>query len=569
MARSQRIGLRQRRTSVKKRHRIRHRRLLFQLLEGRRLLAVYTVTNTADSGDGSLRQALLEANAASEPSTIQFQIPASDTGFVDADAGIDGGDASADVFVIRPQSALPSVSNSNHAVTISGRSQAAFGGDTNGFGPEIVLDGGALVNPAIGLQLVSNNNQVDGLTINNFGQRGILIEGDGNLITGNYIGTDPTGRQVARNGTGIFISDASFNTIGGTDPVVRNVIAGNAVNLRVVGETSNGNVIQGNYIGVDANGTTAVTLGWRTGTNNDGILLNAGRGTVIGGAAPGAGNVIGGHWEQAIWINGTSAANQILGNRIGATPDGNAIIDRLDGSNLANLRGILIEDSPGNVIGGSVAGAGNIISGNYNGVEIRGTASTGQQILGNFVGTNASGTAALADQGAGILLDGVSGAVIGGLSASAGNLVSGNARSGISILNGSSDTVVQGNTIGTTADGQTAPGNSAGIDIDQSWNSLVGGSATGAGNLISGNVNGVIIDNVNATGNRVQGNTIGTNREGNAPLGQIGGVSLGYGATNNVIGTDGDGIDDAAEGNLISGNSGSGVFFGAMEPNPT
>lgn len=115
-------------------------------LEDRNLLiAVFAVTNTNDAGPGSLRQAILDADAASDAAEIRFQImPEAPNIFEDVDAGLPGGDAAPDVFVIRPQSPLPAIEpnqgTAGHSVVIDGGTQNSWanGGDTNPFGPEIV-----------------------------------------------------------------------------------------------------------------------------------------------------------------------------------------------------------------------------------------------------------------------------------------------------------------------------------------------------------------------------------------------------------------------------------------------
>ena len=131
-------------------------------LEDRRLLSVALVTNTLDSGLGSLRQAIIDANAATAPATISFNIPATDPGFVDDDATLPGGDPGPDVFVIKLLSSLPAINNPNYAITIDGTTQTAFGGDTNPFGPEIVLNGSLAGSSADGLDIYSANNTVEG-----------------------------------------------------------------------------------------------------------------------------------------------------------------------------------------------------------------------------------------------------------------------------------------------------------------------------------------------------------------------------------------------------------------------
>ncbi len=183
-----------------------------------------TVINTADSGPGSLRQALLDANAIPfpVPITIDFNIPSGDPGHV---AGSNGG-----YYLIQPVSPLPTVTRPD--LTIDGRSQVAFDGDTNS-NPEIVLDGQDL-NTGNGLQLNSSNDVIDGLDIERFLGYGIYINGtSNNWIWGNYIGVDPTGTLAEGNANGgVYVSSGSYNLIGTNgagvnDAAERNVISGN------------------------------------------------------------------------------------------------------------------------------------------------------------------------------------------------------------------------------------------------------------------------------------------------------------------------------------------------------
>src|SRR5207244_3832248 len=104
----------------------------------------------------------------------------------------------------------------------------------------------------------------------------------------------------------------------------------------------------------------------------------------------------------------------------------------------------------GNTIGGTAAGARNVISGNFaGGLNLGSSANVAE---GNYVGTTASGQAALANLGVGLDVL-ASGNTIGGTAPGAGNVISGNLGNGIEIENSSSGTVVAGNLIGTNAGG--------------------------------------------------------------------------------------------------------------------
>ena len=199
-------------------------------------------------------------------------------------------------------------------------------------------------------------------------------------------------------------------------------------------------------------------------------------------------------------------------------------------------------------------------------MDITGSGTTGNVVEGNYIGTNAAGTAALGNASDGVRILNAVGNTIGGTAAGARNVISGNTLDGIEI-DGSTSTgnVIQGNFIGTNAAGTAAVANSSdGISLEGANDTIIGGGAPGAGNLISGNVlYGILIDASfsagTATGNVVQGNTIGLDVTGTTAVNNNTGVYLFRGASNNLIGTNADGVNDAAEGNVISGNRGYGV----------
>ncbi|ADV63588.1 hypothetical protein Isop_3023 [Isosphaera pallida ATCC 43644] len=189
----------------------------FETLEDRVVPSVvFTVTNTSDSGPGSLRQAILNANASNQPALIDFRIPTSDPGFVDVDSNLPGGDAEPDAFVIRPTTALPALSNPNHRVAIDGRAQTLFTCDTHALGPEIILDG-SLAGATPGLRLVGAQHQVVGVAIQNFNGPGIVIDGADQTVIGHSILGGAPGRGNAQDGVRL-VGDADGNAIGGPIP---------------------------------------------------------------------------------------------------------------------------------------------------------------------------------------------------------------------------------------------------------------------------------------------------------------------------------------------------------------
>jgi len=295
----------------------RWRALSVEPLEERTLLAVFTVTNTFDSGPGSFRQAIDDANAATEPASIEFHIPSSDPGFVDADSLLPGGDPDPDVFVIQPASALPEIDNWTAGITMDGHSQAVFGGNTNPFGPEIVLDG-SLAGFATGLRIRSYDNQVLGVNIQQFAEGGVaLFYANDNLIAGNYIGTDATGTTARGNqASGVHILAAVNNTIGGSTPETRNVISGNAgPGVKFTGGEgyAESNSVQGNFIGTDASGTQPLGNGGDGVEIEWGVVYNQ-----IGGTTPGAENVIAFNGGNGVSFPDSqdSIGNAILSNSV-------------------------------------------------------------------------------------------------------------------------------------------------------------------------------------------------------------------------------------------------------------
>ncbi|MBC8402632.1 MAG: T9SS type A sorting domain-containing protein [Candidatus Marinimicrobia bacterium] len=280
----------------------------------------------------------------------------------------------------------------------------------------------------------------------------------------------------------------------------------------------------------------------------DGLTIIAGnsvvRGLVVNRFEPGDDEVVSGIMLRQ------NGGNVIEGCYVGTDPTGTIA--------LGNGIGVYLGESQNNIIGGTTVASRNIISGNaWTGIDI--SASTGanlnNQIIGNFIGTDVTGTLALGN-GVGIFLF-TSGNIIGGVEPGAGNLISGNSD-GIVIAGEdppASNNIVQGNLIGTDVNGNSAIPNETGIYIDASDN-VIGGTEIGTGNLISGNnTDGLLIagEGPSASNNIVQGNLIGTDITGTAALGN-GYSGITVTSTNNLIG----GVTASAR-NVISGNNYIGI----------
>ena len=231
-------------------------------------------------------------------------------------------------------------------VIIDGYTQPGASPNTNGPGLglntvlKIELDGTNAGAFAPGLH-ITGDSTVRGLVINGFDGFGVLISGGdatGNLVQGNFIGTDVTGAVDLGNGRdGVFIAGAPNNVIGGTTAQARNVISGNNISGINIGGAS-GNVVQGNFIGTDVTGAVDV------GNTLWGILMSSGAPeNTIGGTAGGAGNTIAFNGFDGVFgVLGTG--NAILGNSIFSNaglgidldPDGITANDAGDGDTGAN-----------------------------------------------------------------------------------------------------------------------------------------------------------------------------------------------------------------------------------------
>ena len=290
------------------------------------LLATYVVTNTNNSGAGSLRQAITDANNNAGADTITFNIAGTGT------------------HTIAPTTALPTITEQ---VTIDATTDDSFA--ANGNRPAIVLDGNDLADHGVVLSAGSGGSTVRGLVIRNFGRDGLNIEtgSDNNIIQGNYLGaftTDGTNAGAAFQNAqrGISVSGAN-NLIGGTAPGEGNLVGGNLQSgIRLDGASATGNVVSGNLIGVAVDGTTSVSNG-AAGV----VIDNGASGNRIGGTSAAESNLIAYNGGDGIRvINASTLANAFLGNRLFANTD--------DGIDLGN-NGLTANDA-----GDADAGANNL-----------------------------------------------------------------------------------------------------------------------------------------------------------------------------------------------------------------
>jgi hypothetical protein len=378
---------------------------------------------------------------------------------------------------------------------------------------------------------------------------GIFLDkgSDGSSIKGNIIGIDKDGKEQ-NNKYGVLISNSSDNWIGGWTKSVGeppgNVISGNSYGIRIIGKDAKKNRVFGNLIGTNKDESSKV--GNRTGVSIENAPEN-----LIGGGKY-AGNVISDNQWNGIFIFGEDArGNKVLGNLIGTDKDGEEKLG--NGEN-----GVDIALAPENEIGGKWDGAGNVISGNGDsGVTISEKSAKGNKVLGNLIGTDKDGEEKLGNGDNGVQIWDAPENVIGGVEKGAGNVISGNEKDGVEIWKeGAKGNKVLGNQIGTDKDGEEKLGNGkGGVDISNAPENVIGGVEKGAGNVISGNeFFGINIQRKYAKSNKVLGNLIGTDKDGEEKLGNGGsGVTI-WGSPENVIGG-----EQKGAGNVISGNEGDGV----------
>ncbi len=519
--------------------------------------------HTGADASVSLREAIIAANNTAGTDTVNFNI------------------SGAGVKTISLASALPAITD---AIVINGYSQTGSSANTLAVGNDavlnVVLDGSSAGAGADGLRLNSGSSgsQIRGLVIDNFAGYGINAQSSGShTIAGNWIGVDSSGATAAGNvAGGVYLNSSDFNTIGGSTVGDRNVISGNAGNgVTVIGQ---GSIIQNNYIGTNASGTADM------GNAGHGLALYDFGSHTIGGAGSQFRNVISGNDGSGVLIS-NSGSNTLQGNYIGTNASGTAAI----GNSATGVH--ITANASGNTIGGVAAGAGNLISGNANsGVFIDASNTT---IKGNLVGTNAAGTGAirngsLGSATAGIFIASGTGSVIGGTSAAERNVLSGNGGAGIWIEGTTGSHAIQGNYIGVDTSGDAALANIRwGIVLNSGamTNIQIGGTAVGAGNVISGNeasTGGIFIGG-NADGTVVEGNRVGIGATTTTALGtvqasgirvqgsamntRIGGIAAGASnviARNGSVGVTilGNAAGTTIQGNSIYGNNGLAIDLG-------
>ena len=338
------------------------------------LINVFSVTNTNDSGAGSLRQAILSANStpnsANGPDKIHFNI------------------RSEGVNTITPASALPAITE---AVIIDGYTQPGASSNTLATGNNanilIELDGEGC-SCAQAFLISAGGSTVRGLAIHGAFNNGIEVNGSGSVIAGNFFGLRANGTPNGVVASGVYVNNASNNIVGGNTPADRNVISNNRDGVFIAAGVSDAtnNTITGNYIGTNPAGTSA------QGNTQRGVFVGGFGQTASGNTI--RGNLISGNGHFGILLRDAAVTgNSILGNLIGLTANGSGALPNGeatapdDGLSGTSAHAGLYIAGPDNTVGGAAPGAGNTIAFNADrGIVV--ASGTGTDILRNLVFSN-------------------------------------------------------------------------------------------------------------------------------------------------------------------------------------
>jgi parallel beta-helix repeat protein len=529
------------------------------------------VTNTLDSGVGSLRAAMYYS--IDHPgTTIIFNIPPSDPGQFGDHVAID-----------------PS-----GTMTRPGPNTFINGGSSR-----IELTGATSTDPNIptqfsdyGLTLTEANITVQGLAFRGFPLGGLRLSGPGAtgiLVRNCFFNVNHQGDAAHSDpqAYGLWIdSGANNNTIGGTTAADRNLFCAHTIGgIYLTGAGTSGNRVQGNYIGANVNGNGALP-NLQSGV----VMTNLANGNFLGADEPGGGNLISGNRGHGITVSGCDGgviARNIIGltadgigqlgnNALSATPTDGVILEDSSGFTIARnlitfnegpgvtlrnsedcvlkgnkiglnatdtqeeesneIGGVQINGGSGHQVGGYTAADRNVISRNDGyGLSITNGASQ-VTVLGNYIGADSTGLVYRANLGDGVAISGAgSGIRIGSALAGGRNVISGNSfGDGISIT-GTNGVIVQGNYLGAGADGVTLLRNSVGVGIYGAALNQIGGYLPGEGNVIVTNIDdGVVIQGVGAENNVVAGNILGRNFLNTADLAETT-IEVKDGARSNVI----------------------------------
>lgn len=502
-------------------------------LEPRVLLATFTVTTTADAGLGSLRQAILDANAAPGPDTVDFSI----------------GAEPAAVVTIRPLTPLPVVTDVVH---LDGTTQPGYVE-----APLVELDGSAAGMAADGLTFIARGSAVRALAINRFSGHGIALRplpprtpgsGSTNIISC-HIGTNTAGDAALGNGGAGVYAEGHPAVISSPEVDRPNVISGNALAgvwvVRATGRAGGGISISRSHIGTNRAGTAAL------GNGGDGVLADTDSQVKLSSAStfePGAprpefGNVISGNGGSGVRIVGSNSQCLLTDNLIGTDVTGARALPNGTNPAAAHRDGVTFTG------GGRFVAYYNVVSGNTGaGVSLASGAAAPllfPQMNSNHIGTDASGLIPVGNGSHGVDAD---------LGASTldlrSNTISANQGNGVLVRGSSAEVTVSGNYIGSSFRGVALGNGGNGLELRSISRAMVGGpNALDRGTLSDllepippGTWQNVISAN--------RGHGIVASTEGRSGRG----VAMSLTIWSNLVGTD-------RSGRLALGNGGSGIHL--------
>lgn len=498
----------------------------FCLLINENYAAIYTITNTNDSGTGSLRDAITSSNTHPGADTLIFNLSSSDPGY----------NLLTNTWTIILGSPLPYLTAGS--LFIDGTTQPGYTTI-----PLIALTTNAPSSVLWSFGIFSSYNKISGLRIYGFAN-GILISepsGINNIITGCFIGTNADGTGPAPNSNGIVINNNAHN-----NTIENNLISGN-LSTGIVIKNSNTTLIHGNKIGCDKSGLFAIG-------NENGIIADSSSNNIIGGLSLSGRNILSGNTGSSIIISGRTSSNNLIQNNIIGT--------NISGTEkLSNLYGITITRASNNTIGPN-----NLISGNTDiGILLTGKYTRNNVVTGNIIGTDITGTQLL-DNHKGIVIKSLANSnTIGGSSSAGRNIISGNLEIGIYIEAADSNRII-GNFIGTDITGMNkvavpyqspyyahldslVQGNGIEFNATAKYN-VLGGQSYGERNIVSGHkVYGVVYYG-NCSFNHLYNNFIGTDVTSKNPLPNATGICFDCASNHNDV------INC-----VISGNLSYGLFY--------
>jgi len=505
--------------------------------------ATQTVTNTLDSGPGSFRQALVDAG---NGDTIAFNISSAEAGVSTGE--VYSGWVSNEVtgyrwFRIVLNEALVVVKNN---LMIDGTTCTTSDVTSPTDGPVIEIV--APMSDAITME--GAGNTIKGLCINTI-SNGIFIHSSSNTISGNIIGLSVSGEALTSVicEIGIIISGES-NTVGGSMAADRNVISG-CTQYGIFLMLSNSNIIKGNYVGLTASGEGIVptTFGIMIVGGSGNIVggLNPGEGNVVSGCDfnPAYGGI-------TVLAQFPTENTSIYGNYVGTNASGTRALPNSAGVTVIGYdKNTQIGNGTSagrNIISGNTI-AGLVIYGPTSSITVESTC-----VYGNYLGTDKTGSIALGNGAANVFILGpVKNAHIGGSLAGQGNVISGNTvgfpglYQGCGIAIGRNVGVVSaeitGNLIGLAADGVSALGNTIGIYItgEAKYCRIGDGTAAGSNTIAFNADSGISLEGIGTDFNKITCNSIYGNTDKGISI--IDGANSGIGiATINAVTSDGSSV---------------------------